>query len=141
MITAQELTAPGLTSHFLGVVSSGYYVGPGHPLHRARTVTRHAFESSPRAVSSEEAMRSGADAHPVALVVEELPALLAAAGSGQYLVLLPDAVGLRQPTLRRVRPDPRAPTNAFVAQRERLAVRTRADRVVEALLERAQTAS
>lgn len=86
-------------------------------------------------------MRSGADAHPVALVVEELPALLAAAGSGQYLVLLPDAVGLRQPTLRRVRPDPRAPTNAFVAQRERLAVRTRADRVVEALLERAQTAS
>jgi DNA-binding transcriptional LysR family regulator len=137
-LSSREHVGPGLQSHLLGVVSSSYYVGPGHPLYRGRAPTAKALDEYPRAVLRRDAPQSAATVDPaVTLVVEQLGALLAAAHGGAYVALLPDALARRQPSLRRLRPDTRAPANAFVVQRERLSVRTQADVLVAALVEHA----
>jgi DNA-binding transcriptional LysR family regulator len=136
-VSPRDMMAPGLESDFLGLVPSSHYVGPGHPLYQARSVTRNALERCPEAVLGRDLAQSEpAVGAQVTLVVEDLSVLLAAVHSGEYRAVLPDAVAQRLPGLRRVQENARAPLNAFVARRERLSVRTRADLVIDAMLQR-----
>jgi DNA-binding transcriptional LysR family regulator len=141
-VSAHETAAHGLESHFLGLVPSSFYIGPNHPLYRARSITHDALDRCTRAVLGRDAARGELtlDAQ-IGLVVDDLSALAAAVHGGEYLALLPDAVAACQPALRRVQQNARAPLNAFVARRERLSVRTRADLVIDAMLDHVRSHS
>jgi DNA-binding transcriptional LysR family regulator len=139
-VSPLDMGAAGLETHALGSVGLSYYLGPRHPSYRQKSISAAELAGCTKAAlaSTQKGAWAGFSSQErLGLVAEDVSILISAALEGSYVVLLPDPLAQRYPTLRRVGATPRT-VDVFVARRERLGVPTRSDYVIDAMLRHSQ---